>query len=95
VLSPPLFIAMQLRLEGAVYAVLSGVFASGLGYALWYKVLPHLARSVAAVSQLTVPVLAGVGGIIILGETLSSRLAISAAVILLGIAVVIRNAPKN
>lgn len=95
VLIPPLFIAMQLRLEGAVYAVLSGVFASGLGYALWYKVLPHLARSVAAVSQLTVPVLAGVGGIIILGETLSSRLAISAAVILLGIAVVIRNAPKN
>lgn len=95
VLIPAVIIAMQLSLEGAIYAALSGIFASGLGYALWYKVLPHLAGSVAAVSQLTVPVLAGIGGIIILSETPSSRLIISAVIILIGITVVIRSAAKK
>lgn len=95
VLIPALFFTMHIRLEGAIYAVFSGIFASGLGYALWYKVLPHLASSIAAVSQLTVPVLAGIGGIVILGEALSSRLGISAAIILIGITVVIRSAQKT
>jgi drug/metabolite transporter (DMT)-like permease len=95
VLIPPAVIAMHWSLEGAIYAALSGVFASALGYAIWYKVLPHLAGSVAAVSQLTVPALAGVGGIIILGEALSSRLIISAVIILIGIALVIQSTARK
>lgn len=53
---------------GAMLAVLSGALTSGLGYALWYRLLPHLAASTAAVAQLTVPPIAIAGGALILGE---------------------------
>jgi drug/metabolite transporter (DMT)-like permease len=48
--------------EGVTLAVISGAVTSGLGYALWYAVLPELGGSRAAVAQLTVPVLAAFGG---------------------------------
>jgi drug/metabolite transporter (DMT)-like permease len=49
--------------EGVTLAVISGAVTSGLGYALWYAVLPELGGSRAAVAQLTVPVLAAFGGV--------------------------------
>ncbi|MBD3678015.1 MAG: DMT family transporter [Rhodobacteraceae bacterium] len=70
---------------GLALAVLSGAVTSGLGYALWYSVLPQLASTVAAVAQLTVPVIAVAGGILLLGEELSLRVVISAALVLGGI----------
>ncbi len=57
--------------RGVVLAVVSGVVTSGLGYALWYSVLPRLQASVAAVAQLTVPVIAMAGGMVFLGEVLT------------------------
>lgn len=75
---------------GAGYAVASGALASGLGYALWYAVLPRLRAATAATSQLAVPALAAAGGAVLLGEPLSWRLALSSAVLLGGIALVIR-----
>ncbi len=76
--------------RGAALAVASGAVTSGAGYALWYAVLPRLAASVAAVAQLSVPVIAVAGGVVLLGEAVSLRLAVAAALVLAGIAVSLR-----
>ena len=47
----------------AVYAILSGALASGLGYAIWYAVLPRLSRTRAGIVQLSVPAIAAMGGV--------------------------------
>ncbi len=70
---------------GLVLAVVSGAVTSGLGYALWYRVLPQLGPSRAAVAQLTVPVLAAIGGFLILREDPSARLVIASALVLGGV----------
>jgi drug/metabolite transporter (DMT)-like permease len=59
---------------GVGLAVASGALASGVGYSLWYAALPHLTAMRAAVVQLAVPVVAAVGGVLLLGETLTVRL---------------------
>jgi drug/metabolite transporter (DMT)-like permease len=71
--------------RGVGLAVLSGAVTSGLGYALWYRVLPQLGASRAAVAQLTVPVLAATAGLA-LGEPIGLRFAISALLVLGGVA---------
>ena len=71
---------------GAVLAVVSGAVTSGLGYALWYAVLPGLASSAAALAQLSVPLIALAGGAALLGEWPGARFASAAALILGGIA---------
>ena len=68
-------------------AILSGAVTSGLGYALWYRVLPQLAPSVAAVAQLTVPVIAMAGGLVFLAEPISLAFVLPAIVVLGGVAV--------
>jgi drug/metabolite transporter (DMT)-like permease len=74
---------------GLGYAILSGAVASGLGYVIWYAVLPHLKAASAASIQLSVPVLAAAGGILLLGEPLTLRFAGASLAILGGIALVI------
>jgi len=73
---------------GAGYAALSGALASGVGYAIWYAALPHLRATTAATLQLCVPVLAALGGVVLLGEPLTLRLLLASAAILGGIALV-------
>jgi drug/metabolite transporter (DMT)-like permease len=75
---------------GALYAVASGGLTSGLGYALWYSVVPSMQSSQAAALQLLVPVLAGFGSVFLLGEPLTLRLVLAALAIIGGIALVIR-----
>ncbi|NQT63785.1 MAG: DMT family transporter [Candidatus Marinimicrobia bacterium] len=79
----------QYSIEGIIYAALSGGLASGLGYSIWYAALRGLSATQAAVIQLLVPVIAAVGGILFVGEVISSRLAISALLILGGILMVV------
>ncbi|KDM91221.1 membrane protein [Photobacterium galatheae] len=81
---------------GVMYAILSGGVASGLGYAIWYSVLPFLPAMSAATVQLSVPVLAALGGVIFLSESVSIRLFIASVAILGGIAVVLwgKTAPQ-
>lgn len=74
---------------GALYALLSGAIASGLGYAVWYSALRNLSGTSAAAVQLSVPVIAAVGGIALLGETLSLRLLLASMAILGGIGMVV------
>ena len=47
---------------GVALAVLAGAVTSGLGYALWYRVLPAIPTTLAAVAQLSVPVIAVLAG---------------------------------
>jgi drug/metabolite transporter (DMT)-like permease len=74
---------------GFWYAVASGALASGIGYAIWYTALPALKAAKAATVQLSVPVIAALGGIVFLGEPLTLRLVLSSVAILGGIALVI------
>ncbi|KFN44545.1 DMT family transporter [Arenimonas oryziterrae] len=76
--------------RGALYAVASGAIASGLGYAIWYTALRGLRASSAASVQLSVPVLAAIGGVLFLGESLTLRLVVATLTILGGIALVLR-----
>ncbi len=72
---------------GVFLAVLCGAVTSGVGYALWYTVLPHLASSVAAVSQLTVPIIAMAGGLLLLGEALTMQFVLASVLVLGGVAI--------
>ena len=74
---------------GFWYAVASGALASGVGYAIWYTALPALKATHAATVQLSVPVIAALGGVILLGEPITLRLTLASAAILGGIALVI------
>ncbi|MDQ2090210.1 DMT family transporter [Marimonas arenosa] len=71
--------------EGLGLAVLSGAVTSGLGYALWYHVLPGLGATRAAVAQSTVPVLAVAGGVLLLGEALTLRVVLASVLVLGGV----------
>jgi drug/metabolite transporter (DMT)-like permease len=74
---------------GFWYALASGALASGIGYAIWYTALPALKSTHAATVQLSVPVIAALGGVVLLGETLTLRLVLTSVAILGGIALVI------
>ena len=79
----------SLDLAGALYAIASGAIASGVGYAIWYTALPRLTATSAATVQLSVPVIAAAGGVLLLSEALTLRLALASIAILGGIAIVI------
>jgi drug/metabolite transporter (DMT)-like permease len=80
---------MSWATDGLVYAVLSGALTSGLGYAIWYGVLPSLKSTTAATVQLSVPMIAAAGGVLLLGEPLGWRLLVASFAILVGILLVI------
>lgn len=81
---------LQLDVPGLIYALLSGALTSGIGYAIWYSAVPGLGALQAASVQLSVPVLAALGGALLLGETISLRLALVSVAVLGGIALVLR-----
>ncbi len=85
--------AIHLTPAGTALAVSSGAITSGLGYVAWYGALPHLTAARAAVLQLSVPVLAAAGGVLLLGEVLTARLVVAGAAILAGIALATRRTP--
>jgi drug/metabolite transporter (DMT)-like permease len=80
---------MHLDSRGVVYAVISGAITSGLGYVIWYTVLPQIKATSAAVVQLSAPVLVATGGIVLLSEPISLRYVIASIAILGGIFLVI------
>jgi drug/metabolite transporter (DMT)-like permease len=74
---------------GVGYAIISGAIASGLGYVIWYTALPGLKAASAATVQLSVPVLAATGGILLLGESITLRYVLASVAVLGGIALVV------
>jgi drug/metabolite transporter (DMT)-like permease len=80
---------VQFSMQGIMLAILSGGIASGIGYSIWYTVLRDLTTAQAAVVQLSVPMIAALGGVVFVSEFISLRLGISSALILGGILLVI------
>lgn len=85
----------SLDIAGFWYAVSSGALASGIGYVIWYTALPALKATNAATIQLSVPVIAALGGIVFLGEAITLRLVLASVAILGGIALVILEKQHN
>lgn len=86
---------LEVSLQGWVYTISSGALASGVGYSVWYAVLPHLKPSIAAVSQLSVPIWAAIGGVLLVSEPIDLHLTLSGSVILGGILLVIFGKKKG
>lgn len=80
----------RLDANGVFYAVVSGALASGAGYVIWYRVLREMSAITASTVQLSAPVIAAVGGVILLDEALTLNLLIAGGLILGGIGLVLR-----
>ena len=80
---------LDLDIAGVIYAIISGAITSGLGYVIWYSVLPSLKAASAATVQLSAPVLAATGGILLLGEPITLRYVLASIAVLGGIALVV------
>ena len=93
ILSAVMLHAATFDAAGIYYAIASGALTSGIGYAIWYTALPALKATHAATIQLSVPVIAAAGGILLLGESITLRLVLASAAILGGIAMVILDKP--
>lgn len=75
--------------HGIMLAGIAGALTSGLGYVLWYKVTPRLGLGTVASVQLATPVVAAIGGIVLLGEPLGWRLMAGGVLIVAGIVLTI------
>jgi len=80
---------------GVTLAVASGAMASGIGYVIWYAALKGLAASDAATLQLSVPVIAAIGGVVLLAEPVTMRLVIASIATLGGVAIVLRRGTQG
>jgi drug/metabolite transporter (DMT)-like permease len=88
---------LNASVTGVALAIVCGGLTSGLGYALWYRVLPRMQQATAAVVQLSVPILAILAGAAFLGEALTPLLLFAAALVVGGIAMAVtsRSAPAD
>ncbi|MFT6675401.1 MAG: drug/metabolite transporter (DMT)-like permease [Sulfitobacter sp.] len=77
--------ALDFSIIGVALAMLCGGVTSGLGYALWYHVLPKLESATAAIVQLSVPIIAICAGALFLDETVGFKLLLAAALVVGGI----------
>jgi len=93
VVSLVLLSTLQLSLKGVLLAVLSGGLTSGIGYVVWYAALRHLAATRAAMLQLLVPIIAALGGVLMLAEQITLRLVLAGILIMsgVGLTLVFRN----
>jgi drug/metabolite transporter (DMT)-like permease len=82
---PLILLGPDREARGLALAVVSGALASGLGYAVGYAVLSGLGTMQAGVAQLSVPVLAILGGAVLLGEAITAQILMASALGLGGI----------
>ena len=80
---------------GLALAVTSGALTSGLGYVIWYAALNGLSAMRAATVQLSVPPIAAFGGVLLLGEPITVRLAAASIAILGGVALVLASKSRR
>lgn len=80
---------------GLSLAITSGALTSGVGYVFWYAAIPALTAMQAAMVQLTVPVIAATGGVLLLAEAPSLRLVVSAALVLGGLLLAMLNKAES
>jgi len=75
--------------RGVILAIVSGALTSGIGYVIWYAALRGLTATRAATVQLTVPLIAALGGLLFMSEAVSLRLVVATATILGGVGLVL------
>lgn len=85
----------EMSIKGFVLAIISGAITSGLGYVLWYTVLPSLKTTIAAVLQLTVPIIAAIVGVLFFSEELTMELVFAAILVAMGTFVSLINKPSQ
>jgi len=95
VLSIVFFAGTDISVPGAILAAISGGLASGLGYAVWYTALPALTAGRAATVQLSVPVIAALGGILFLSEPVTLRLVVASGLTIGGIFLVLAQRSRH
>ena len=81
--------------QGVLLALASGCIASALGYVIWYRALAYLSATRAAIVQLSAPVIAAVGGVLLLGETFSMRLGIASACVFSGVTLAVTSKARR
>lgn len=84
-LSAFFFIPIHITFEGIALSIIAGAISSGLAYAIWYHALQGLSKLQAGVLQLSVPVIAALGGVLFIGEALTQTLMVSLVVVIAGI----------
>lgn len=89
-LAAPFWLGAAITPFGVGMALVSGAVASGLGYAMLFRVLPRMGVATAGVAQLAVPVIAMALGAVLLGEVPSTRALAAGALVLSGIALATR-----
>jgi drug/metabolite transporter (DMT)-like permease len=94
-ISLPFLARVHSSAKGIVFAILSGALASGIGYSVWYAALKFHTSTRAAILQLSVPVIAGIGGVLFLSEEIALRLILATVLILGGIATAIFGRTKS
>ena len=80
---------IRVSAPGLALAVTSGAVTSGLGYVAWYAALRGLSGTRAATVQLSVPVIAAIGGVLLLAEPITLRLLVASAATLGGVWIVL------
>ena len=82
---------------GIALGIICGGVTSGLGYALWYTVLPDLDGGSAAIVQLSVPVIAILAGAIFLGEEIGAMIILATVLVIggIGLSVTSQSAPAD
>mgnify|MGYP003646372999 CR=1 FL=1 len=82
---------------GILIGVVCGAVTSGLGYALWYSVLPRMAGATAAVVQLSVPIIALIAGTLLLGEGIAPATLVATVLVVggIGLALTARGSPAG
>lgn len=85
---------LHITQKGLILAILSGAIASAMGYVIWYSALTYLTATRAATVQLTVPVIAATGGVLLLSEPVTLRLIIASITVLGGVYLTIRKAKR-
>jgi len=86
---------INLATDGIIYALLSGIVTSAIGYIIWYSVLPELKATQAAIVQLSVPLLVTIAGAMLLNESISLRVLLASTAILSGTILVLTFKQKS
>ena len=81
--------SVSVSARGLTLATVSGGVTSGLGYAIWYRALRGLTATQAAILQLSVPVIAAVGAVVVLHESVNPRLAVASLAVIGGVSLVL------